>query len=222
MKESKIKILIIDDDEKIIEEIVDYFYKNKYIEIIGSAKNGEEGLQMITAYEPDLILLDVVMPNLDGIEVLERLKYMGLNYMPSIIMISYSSQPQIIQKTLSLGAKFYIIKPFNFGVLEQRIRDIKNYKVVNVKNSFMIKENGSNYNFTEPLSSEDIEIVISNMLHEAGIPAHLKGYQFLVEAIKIVSSDLKRIDFVTKGLYPQVGARFDMPADKVEELLGMQ
>ena len=124
MKE-KITVLISDDNVEFANILSSYLEKDEEIVIIGRAKDGEEALEMITAMRPDIVLLDVIMPHLDGLGVLERLNTMNLDRRPICIMLSAVGQDKITQKAKSLGAQYYVVKPFDIEVLIQRIKEIK-------------------------------------------------------------------------------------------------
>ena len=218
MLENKIKILIVDDNQDFSCKLEKRLNDDESLEVSGLACNGEEALQMTTALNPDIILLDVVMPHLDGIGVLERLNRMKLDKRPICIMISEIGSEGVITKCLNLGAKYYIIKPFDYELLIQRIKELKVKKNIKINNNFIVNESNTDY-IPSIYTEEDIELLISRLLHELGIPAHLKGYQFLLEAIMMVSKDMKEIDYMTKGLYPQIARKYDSDGDKVERTI---
>ena len=218
MLNNKIKILIVDDNKDFSCNLEKRLSDDESLEVSGIACNGEEALQMTTALNPDIILLDVVMPHLDGIGVLERLNRMKLDKRPICIMVSATGSEEVISKCLNLGAKYYIIKPFDYELLIQRIKEIKVQKNIKVNNSFIVNEDNTQY-IPNIYTEEDVEIIVSRLLHELGIPAHLKGYQFLLEAILLVSKDMKEIDYMTKGLYPQIAQKYDSDGDKVERTI---
>ena len=127
MKE-KITILIADDNQDFAQTLAKYIQEQNDMEVIGIAKDGEEAIDMITNVNPDIALLDVIMPQLDGIGVLEKLNMIKFDKKPICIMLSAVGQDKITQKAVSLGAEYYIVKPFDIELLIKRIKELKNYK----------------------------------------------------------------------------------------------
>lgn len=182
MKE-KITVLISDDNVEFANTLSSYLEKDEEIVIIGRAKDGEEALEMITAMRPDIVLLDVIMPHLDGLGVLERLNTMNLDRRPICIMLSAVWQDKITQKAISLGAQYI---------------DIPRQEMKN---------------------EDSLEALVTNVIHEVGVPAHIKGYQYLREAIMLVVNDIDIINQITKQLYPEIAAKYHTTPSRVERAI---
>ena len=135
MKE-KIRVLIADDNIEFAMTLHSYLGKEEEMEVIGMAKDGNEAYSMILEKEPDVILLDVIMPHLDGLGVLEKLSVAPIEKMPLCIMLSAVGQDKITQKAINLGAEYYIVKPFDISLLIKRIKDFKFYQPGSVKGNF--------------------------------------------------------------------------------------
>ena len=204
MKE-KITVLISDDNVEFANTLSSYLEKDEEIVIIGRAKDGEEALEMITAMRPDIVLLDVIMPHLDGLGVLERLNTMNLDRRPICIMLSAVGQDKITQKAISLGAQYYVVKPFDIEVLIQRIKEQK-AQYIDIPRQEMKNE-------------DSLEALVTNVIHEVGVPAHIKGYQYLREAIMLVVNDIDIINQITKQLYPEIAAKYHTTPSRVERAL---
>ena len=220
MKE-KITVLISDDNVEFANTLSSYLENDDEIVIIGRAKDGEEALEMIAAMRPDIVLLDVIMPHLDGLGVLERLNAMNLERRPICIMLSAVGQDKITQKAISLGAQYYIVKPFDIEVLIQRIKEIK-YYLPKEKTTYVIREPKVQYIDVprQEIKNEDsLEALVTNVIHEVGVPAHIKGYQYLREAIMLVVNNIDIINQITKQLYPEIAEKYNTTPSRVERAI---
>ena len=169
---------------------------------------------------PDVVLLDVIMPHLDGIGVLEKLN--NSNNMPICIMLSAVGQDNITKRALMMGASYYMVKPFELDVLVKRIRDLKNITRF-PGNNFVVKENNlkTNYiNIANTKSKEDnLEALVTNIIHEVGVPAHIKGYQYLRDGIIMVVEDMDVLNQITKQLYPDLAKKHKTTPSRVERAI---
>ena len=136
----KTTILIADDNEDFALTLVKYLEKEEDMEVIGIAKDGKEACKMVINTEPDVLLLDVIMPYLDGIGVLEYINSSGMSKKPICIMLSAVGQAKITQAAISLGAEYYVVKPFDISLLIKRIKDFKYYQPGSVKGNFASRE----------------------------------------------------------------------------------
>ena len=192
----KIKLMIVDDDEEFLTSVGAYFADKNDYEVVATATNGEEALEKLFAADPDVVLLDIVMPRLDGYGVLEK-----IGRERRVIVMSALSSGSFVTKAIDLGAKYFLMKPFRFQQLEARIVEcMKSSAAVRIKN-------------------KSLEEKITNIFITVGIPAHIKGYQFLREAIKMAIDNPDVINSITKRLYPEVARRFDTSPSKVERAI---
>ncbi len=221
MKE-KTTILIADDNQEFSQTLASYIHEQDDMEVIGLAKDGEEAIDMITNIMPDIVLLDVIMPHLDGIGVLENINMIKCNKKPMCIMLSAVGQDKITQKAIALGAEYYVVKPFDIELLIKRIRELKNFKPTQNPNNFIGKEVKQQY-VEIPANSEkneeNLEALVTNIIHEVGVPAHIKGYQYLREAIIMVVNDIDVINQITKSLYPKIAYKFNTTPSRVERAI---
>ena len=218
----KITVLIADDNQEFTKTLASFINNQEDMEVIGIAKDGKEALEMITSISPDVAILDVIMPHLDGIGVLENLNISNMSKKPMCIMLSAVGQDKITQKSIMLGAEYYVIKPFDIEVLIKRIREIRLYRPDDVQNNFLVKEMKQQYieiNHTNIKKEENLEALVTNIIHEVGVPAHIKGYQYLREAIMMVINDIDVINQITKSLYPQIAHRFSTTPSRVERAI---
>ncbi len=219
MKE-KIKVLVADDNEDFARTLVSYLEAQNDMEVIGVAKDGNEAVDIISNITPDVIILDVIMPHLDGIGVLERINSMNLENRPICIMLSAVGQDKITQRAMSLGAEYYIVKPFDINLLMKRIRDLKYYRPIQNNNAFVSREIKQQYiSVQDEKDEENLEALVTNIIHEVGVPAHIKGYQYLREAIMMVVKDIDVINQITKSLYPQIAQKYTTTPSRVERAI---
>ena len=200
----KIRVLIADDNVEFAMTLNGYLEKEEEMEVVAMAKDGNEAYNMILEKEPDVVLLDVIMPHLDGLGVLEKLNLTSISKMPLCIMLSAVGQDKITQKAINLGAEYYIVKPFDISLLMKRIKDFKYYQPGSVKGNYASREIKQQYIEIAPESKKDegnLEALVTNVIHEVGVPAHIKGYQYLREAIMMVVNDIDIINQITKQLY---------------------
>lgn len=200
---SKKKVLMIDDNISLVEMVKEYFKENQKIELSLEAYNGEDGLNMILNKENeyDVILLDIIMPKKDGLYVLDELYKRNISK-KIIVQTSYNA-PDVIRKVSEYGVNYYILKPFDLLELEKRILetfDITNSKSINLYQSNLQKS-------------------ITNMLHELGMPSHIKGYQYIREGISMIYNNPEIIGGITKELYPDIASKFDTTVSRVERAI---
>lgn len=199
----KIKVLMIDDNVNLIEMVQDYFEDNSRIEIVGKAYDGEEGLKIIKegTLKYDVIILDLIMPKKDGIGVLKDLKEANISC--NVIVATSYNAPDTIRRVSEMGASYYILKPFDMMDLEDRIIDM--VSDIDKKSINLISNN--------------LQKSISKLLHELGMPSHIKGYQYIREAISMVYDNPEIMGGITKELYPELAIRFGTTVSRVERAI---
>ena len=176
MKE-KLRIVIADDNIDFANTLKSYLSKEEDMEIVGMVKDGEEVCKIIEDKKPDVVLLDVIMPHLDGLGVLEKLQEMNIEKRPIIIMLSAVGQDKITQKAINLGAEYYIVKPFEISLLIKRIKELKYYEPEKDKSNYLSREIKQQYIEIAPENKnneESLEALVTNVIHEVGVPAHIK------------------------------------------------
>lgn len=218
----KITILIADDNAEFAKTLMSYIEKEEDMEVIGQARDGNEAVKMIENLKPDIALLDVIMPHLDGLGVLEKTLELNIPKKPTCIMLSAVGQDKITQRALELGANYYVVKPFDINLLIKRIKEIKNYKVSQFKIGTQSREIKAPYIDIREKGGSDkdnLEALVTNVIHEVGVPAHIKGYQYLREAIMMVVNDIDVINQITKQLYPNIAKKFHTTPSRVERAI---
>lgn len=217
----KITVLVADDNNDFTTTLSNYLQKEEQIEIVGIARDGNEAVEMAVELKPDILLLDIIMPHLDGLGVLEKLDE-EMNQMPLCIILSAVGQDKITQKAISLGAQYYIVKPFDISVLVKRMKELKNYQPGQFKGGFINREIKAQYIDISPeqkKNQENLEALVTNVIHEVGVPAHIKGYQYLREAIMMVIKDTEVINQITKQLYPNIADKYRTTPSRVERAI---
>ena len=218
----KIRILVSDDNQDFTTTLVSYLTKDEDLEVIGVARDGQEAYNKILESKPDIVLLDVIMPHLDGLGVLEKLQASNLEKKPMCIILSAVGQDKITQKAIELGAQYYIVKPFDINILIKRIKEIKYYQPSQNKSSYISREIKTQYIDISPdnkKNEENLEALVTNVIHEVGVPAHIKGYQYLREAIIMVIKNIDMINQITKQLYPEIAERYHTTPSRVERAI---
>ncbi|MGV8145042.1 MAG: sporulation transcription factor Spo0A [Alkaliphilus sp.] len=215
MLKKVIDVLIADDNIEFCEILNEYLSKEPDIRVIGIANNGLEALELIKDKEPDLVVLDIIMPHLDGLGVLENLCESECTELPKIIIMSAVGQDKITQRAINLGADYYVIKPFDFEVFIKRVREIAD----SVNMAIEIKKRKLRVQKYSVPNNRCIEAEITAIIHEIGVPAHIKGYLFLRESIIMVVDNVELLGAVTKELYPAIAIKYNTTASRVERAI---
>ncbi|RAP76470.1 sporulation transcription factor Spo0A [Paenibacillus montanisoli] len=219
----KIEVLLADDNREFTNLLSEYISEQNDMVVTGVAYNGEEVLRLLeeTREIPDILILDIIMPHLDGLGVLERLREMNLPSMPKIIMLTAFGQENITQKAVQLGASYYILKPFDMEILANRIRQlVGNPTVISSTYSTSTAAATTAKSNVVPLAKgKNLDANITSIIHEIGVPAHIKGYQYLREAITMVYNNIEILGAITKTLYPAIAEKFKTTPSRVERAI---
>lgn len=208
-----LNVAIADDNERMVEILGSIVKKDEDIHIVGKANNGEDVYHMIKEKEPDVVLLDLIMPKLDGLSVMERINNdHTIKKHPKFIVISAIGQEGITEDAFNLGAHYYIMKPFDNEMVLNRVRSIKNY--LGVTNTGTLITNNIDKGNIENLENE-----VTDIIHEVGVPAHIKGYQYLRDAIMMVIQEPEMLNSITKILYPTIAKRNQTTPSRVERAI---
>jgi len=216
----RIEVLLADDNREFTNLLSEYISEQSDMSVTGVAYNGEEVLRLLeeSRKAPDVLILDIIMPHLDGLGVLERLRDMNLNPMPKIIMLTAFGQENITQKAVQLGASYYILKPFDMEILANRIRQLVGNQAVVSPSSY--SANAFPKSNVVPLAKgKNLDANITSIIHEIGVPAHIKGYQYLREAITMVYNNIEILGAITKTLYPAIAEKFKTTPSRVERAI---
>lgn len=224
--ETKIQIVLADDNKDFSEILRELLSKQPDMEVVGVAANGLEACDIIIEKQPDVVILDVIMPYLDGIGVLERINQVELPKRPLVVMLSAVGQDKITERALSLGAEYYIVKPFDMDTLTMRIRQLKSmYSPVRTTSSVSYTTPTTSHTpiqttRTKPVVTQhSLETEVTSVIHEIGIPAHIKGYQYLRDAIIMAINDMDILNSITKQLYPNIAKNYNTTPSRVERAI---
>lgn len=214
---SNINVAIADDNERIRHNLKDLVSKEQDMTIVGSAADGVDAVSMIRRTHPDVVLLDIIMPRMDGLGVLEEIqKDKKMEKKPAFIVLTAMEQEMITREALALGAWYVILKPFDQNSLMKKIRQVKSGK--------RTKEDGGKLISMEKEQTDtdmeyQLEVIVTNIIHEIGVPAHIKGYQYLRDSIMMAVTDMDILNSITKQLYPTIAKMHKTTPSRVERAI---
>lgn len=215
---TKIRVGIADDNKDFCEILTDFFETQQNIEIAFTVHDGMQTVDAVFREKPDILILDMIMPYLDGLGVLERLNSMEIEKMPKIVMLSAVGQETITQKAINLGAEYYVVKPFDLNILAKRMYQLAGLEPAGTQGNGKSGTANTVISRDEPVRN-DLEVDITNIIHEVGVPAHIKGYQYLRDAITMVVEDMDLLGAVTKELYPAIAKLNNTTPSRVERAI---
>ncbi len=195
--DNKIKIVLTDINEDARFMLQSVLERSGRFIVTGSTGDGNQALQLVRDTKPDLLLLDLLLPGLDGLSILRRLEGEGR---PQILAVSHFVSQDMVAEAGSLGAAMFVSKPYNENAM--------------MENLLQLAEKRS-----EQLHAPGLEELVTSIIHEVGVPAHIKGYQYVREAIMITVENMEVINSVTKVLYPEVAKRFHTTPSRVERAI---
>jgi len=210
---SKIKVLIADDNLRSVSLLEEAIKKDKDIEVIGKAEDGMNALEQIRDKEPDVVLLDLIMPKLDGLGVMEHVKKdVTLKKVPAFIVITGIGQEVVTESAFEMGASYYMLKPFDYQLVISRIKQLRGV-------SSHRRCDGAGAKGGNAFLERNLEADVTNVIHEIGVPAHIKGYHYLRDAIMMSVNDTEMLNSITKQLYPTIAKRHKTTPSRVERAI---
>lgn len=203
-KKKMFKVVLADANGEFRNMVRDAVNASEDLQVVGSVGEGHEALRLVQETEADLLVLDTVLPGLDGFSVLRRIQE-GVSKVPEVIIVSVFCTESVMAEAMALGVNYFIPKPCDISTLIDRMHAVMQTK----------KEDA------EPIPEEDcgLKNQVTSILHEIGVPAHIKGYQYLRAAILITVNDMSVISAVTKVLYPDVAKLFNTTPSRVERAI---
>ena len=208
-----LNVAIGDDNERILEILGEMITNDKELTLVGKANNGEDMYQIIKNKEPDVVLLDLIMPKMDGLSVMDAVaKDKNLKKSPHFIIITAVGQEKITEDAFRKGASYYIMKPFQNETVLRQTKNLKSeipQENCRVKNTVMSVQD----------IEENLESRVTDMIHEIGIPAHIKGYHYLRDSIMMAIEDMDVLNAITKILYPTVAKKHHTTSSRVERAI---
>ena len=216
MSQNKIRVILADDNKDFCDVVCSYLNKQEDIEVIAIAHDGIDTFNKIRELKPDIAIIDSIMPRLDGLGVLEKLqKHADQMQKPICIMLSAINQEKITQRAIELGAEYYIVKPFDMDALVIRLRQLKYTKAGEGPTSGSVVVGNTN----EKAAAYDLEAKVTGILHEIGVPAHIRGYHYMREAIIMSVNDMDVLNYITKELYPSIAKKCNTTPSRVERAI---
>ena len=210
----QVNVAIADDNERILDLLEEIINMDKELHVVGKAKNGEEMCQIIRNKQPDVVLLDLIMPKMDGLTVMEKINQdKNVQKRPDFIVVTAVGQERITEDAFNRGANYYIMKPFNNEMLLNRIKTVRR-PVRSCE-----KRNDELSSQVPYIREGDLENRVTNLLHEIGIPAHIKGYHYLRDSIIMAVQDMDVLNAIPKVLYPTVAKRYQTTSSRVERAI---
>ncbi len=199
----KIKIIIADDNKNFSENLKQFLESNEDMAVVSMTNNGIDVLKMVEEHEPDILILDLILPRLDGLGVLHRLN--STENKPKVIISTAMGQENMTQEAVRLGIDYFLLKPYDLQSLSLRIHQLTGNTVIP----------------TVPRipAVTSYEVEVTGILHQMGVPAHIKGYQYLRDAIVFVIEDMNLLGAVTKELYPMIADKYNTTASRVERAI---
>ena len=201
-----IRVMLADDNLNILRLLGDYLARKPDIEVVAAVSDGVEIPDAVRRHAPDILVMDIIMPRRDGFMTLEALNAMEAPLRPRVIVLTGLARDDFIMRAIQLGASYYMVKPFDMDLLYERIVEIARNDAPAVASAPAGQE-------------ETLDEQITNLFLTLGIPAHIKGYQYLREAVRMVMENHDVINRITKELYPGIARRFDTSASKVERAM---
>ena len=215
-KERKMKVLIVDDNEEQQKELIEAIGMDDQFELAGVASDGVEALEKAEKEKPDMIFLDLIMPKMDGFGVLERLKKKeGQIKKPYVIVMTSIGEDSVACDAYRMGAQYYMMKPFEAAELLKRAKSLVN----GIEEKKQRKEGGYPGAGSLVEGRHDLEHDVTNIIHEIGVPAHIKGYHYLRDAIMMSVKDTEMLNSITKLLYPSIAKQHKTTPSRVERAI---
>ena len=197
-----IKILIADASQSYAAELAGYLKTCSSFDIVGVANDGEKALELVRSEKPNVLILDLMLPKLDGISVLKAAS--ALPKPPLGLVLTSAMTSFAAQAAEQYGARYFLSKPCKLKTISDRVNDIVIAEHVAHGTRFL---------------SESVEELVTSMIHDIGVPAHVKGYQYLRESILMAVDDMEVMRAITKILYPQVARKFHSTSSRVERAI---
>lgn len=207
-----IKIAIVDDNDRVVKALKGMVENEPGMELSGFGYNGEDALRIVKDHKPDVLLMDLIMPKLDALSVMDRIKEECGENVPKIMILTAVNNERITEDLFNCGANYVLLKPFDTDMVKNRIRQIVSEKQVIMKNT--AADNGM---LGTP--AINLEAEVTRLIHEVGVPAHIKGYQYLRDAIQMCVKDMDMLNSITKILYPEIAKKYNTTASRVERAI---
>ena len=209
----EVNVAIADDNERILDMLGEIIEQDHDLNLIGKANNGEDMYRLIKEKEPDVVLLDLIMPKLDGLSVMEKINADDqITKRPEFIIVTAVGQERITEDAFRKGASYYVMKPFHNDMILSRIKDAG-------KGERRDSSEAIPGSTVQKKPEYNLETRVTDMIHEIGIPAHIKGYHYLRDSILMAIDDMEVLNAITKILYPTVAKKNQTTSSRVERAI---
>lgn len=235
---AKWNVAIAEDNEEMLNMIDEGLRQEGEFEVVGRAEDGKTLYQIVKEKRPDIVILDLILPKLDGLSLMDKIhKDPEIGKCPDFIVISSIGESRITESAFRLGAAYYMLKPFDQDNLAERIRALRgipsernwmarrNDRVIRTEETAAVAGHADNFRHrgepwrADKLPQAELEEIVTELIHEVGVPAHIKGYQYLREAICMSVRDVGLLNSVTKILYPSIAKKYQTTASRVERAI---
>lgn len=204
---NQLKVIVADDSADFLQVLCSYLAERENIKIVGTTSDGFELMNLVNEQQPDIVVTDALLPHKDGLAAIRALEQTALKKHPAYYVVSSFSSDSVVGEAMELGVSYFTVKPCDVQDLADRVarHNVAETRFVNGKKS---------------IDQElDIEMRITQIIHDIGVPAHIKGYQYLRESIMMTVNDMDNINAITKVLYPTVAKRFKTTSSRVERAI---
>ncbi len=205
----KVSVLIADDNRVFADSVKEYLRTKEEIATVNTAYDGDEAYGMIMETKPDIVLMDIIMPKRDGLSVMNKIAQSHLAKKPMCIALSITGSERIMKAAADAGAEYFLLKP---QTNEAIFDTIKSFTSTSKRTSFEVVSKD------EP-KSYDLEAMVTEFIHELGVPAHIKGYQYVRTAIMMVVENMELLNYITKQLYPVIAKKYSTTSSRVERAI---
>jgi len=213
-----ISVLIADDNLDFGILLKEYLNSTGDMKVVGIAQNGLETVEMIKELKPDIVVLDIIMPNLDGIGVLERISEICASEKPIIIVLTAIGKDAVVRKAVELGADYYIMKPFDMDVLAMHIRELYSMNNTSAETSVKSARNG-NDSPVNGSGGKRLEQIVTSLINSTGITPNLAGYHLLREAVVLSVENPAALNSIAKLIYPVLAERNNTTSRNVDRAI---
>lgn len=205
----KVSVLIADDNRDFCDEMSDYIKASPDMCLAGVANDGDEAYSLICATRPDVVILDIIMPKRDGISLLKKLANTKMTKRPTVIAHSVTGNEKVMDSCYKAGAEYFLLKPQTCEAIADTIRSLQSGTAAEpaIAPVAAVEKN------------TDLETVVTDFMHELGLPAHIKGYQYIRTAIMMVVNDMDLLNYITKQLYPDIAKKYGSTSSRVERAI---
>ncbi len=215
----EISVVLADDSEDFVRSVKNYLDTVDGIRVAATAYNGREAVEMVRELKPDVLLLDMIMPQLDGLGVLQKLRNTPLEKKPVCMALSGVSQTRTMQRAMELGSAYFMLKPVEMETLSERIFEFAGAPQPAAAVATAAKASAPSPAAAPKTEPKDLERVVTSLIHDIGIPAHIKGYQFIRSAILMAIDNIEVINHITKQLYPDLAKMYKTTPSRIERAI---